>query len=422
MSSLSEPLARIAAISLHTSPLDQPGTGDSGGMNVYVRSVTEGLARRGIAVDVLTRCAGRGVPQVEHLGPLTRIVQVNAGPCAPTPKDDLPGLLPRFEEGIVSWEDGEGPYDLVHAHYWLSGRVGLEASARWGVPLVVSFHTLGEVKNLALPDGMEPAHRIRTERRAIAAADRVLVPTATEAENVVALYGASGDRVRVVPSGVDRTVFAPRSKEEARRRLGLEAGTVLLFVGRLQPLKGPEVAIRAAAEVIRRGWDAVLVVLGGPSGPGGPSYAEDLREVAIREGVGERVVFLDPRPHEQLPWVYSAADVLVMPSRSESFGLAALEAQACEVPVVAASVGGLRHVVEDGITGLLVQGHEPADHTEAILRILGDPGLAVGLGRAGRRRAGTFGWDEATDGVLDVYGELLPGLAPAALGSTAGIV
>jgi D-inositol-3-phosphate glycosyltransferase len=414
MSIMSDPV-RIAAISLHTSPLDQPGTGDSGGMNVYVRSVAERLADRGVAVDVFTRCAGRGVPEVERVGPHTRIVQVNAGPCAPVAKDDLVGLLPRFEDGILSWAEAEGPYDLVHAHYWLSGRVGLEASARWRVPLVASFHTLGEVKNRALAATDEPAARLEAERDTIAGADRILVPTPAEFENLVRLYGAAPGRVRVVHPGVDAASFSPRPKEEARRRLGLSGRTVMLFLGRLQPLKGPDVAIRAAAKAMRRGLapEAVLVVLGGPSGPGGRSYVGGLRDLAAREGMA--VEFLDPRPHEELPWVYSAADVLLMPSRSESFGLAALEAQACSVPVVAASVGGLRHVVEDGVTGFLVEGHEPSLYAERLLQILGDPALAGELGRAGRRRAAAFGWDGATDGVLDVYTELLPDLTPASV-------
>jgi D-inositol-3-phosphate glycosyltransferase len=418
MSTMSDPV-RIAAISLHTSPLDQPGTGDSGGMNVYVRSVAERLADRGVAVDVFTRCAGRGVPEVERVGPHTRIVQVNAGPCAPVAKDDLMGLLPRFEDRILSWAEAEGPYDLIHAHYWLSGRVGLEASARWGVPLVVSFHTLGAVKDraLAATDGPEPAARLQAERDTIAGADRILVPTLAEAENVVRLYGAAPGRVRVVHPGVDAASFSPRPKEEARRRLGLSGRTVMMFLGRLQPLKGPDVAIRAAAEAMRRGLgpDAVLVVLGGPSGPGGPAFVEGLRGLAAREGMADRVLFLDPRPHEELPWVYSAADVLLMPSRSESFGLVALEAQACSVPVVAASVGGLRHLVEDGVTGFLVEGHEPSRYAERLLQILGDPAMAGELGRAGRRRAAAFGWDGATDGVLDVYTELLPDLTPASV-------
>ena len=422
MHGMSGPVARIAAISLHTSPLDQPGIGDSGGMNVYVRSVALGLAERGIAVDVFTRCAGRGVPEVEEIGPLTRVIQVNAGPCAPVDRGDLLGLVPRFEDGLASWRREADPYDLVHAHYWLSGEAGLEASSRWGVPLVVSFHTLGEVKNLALNgDGSEPAERLEAERRAVAGADRVMVPTPADAEDVGRLYGAGHDRVRVVPPGVDGAAFSPRDGGEARRRLGLDGRRVLLFVGRLQPVKGADVAIQAAADVLRDRPDAVLVVVGGPSGPMGPSYARGLRDLAAREGVADWVAFLDPRPHQELPWIYAAADVLLMPSRSESFGLAALEAQACGIPVVAASVGGLRYVLEDGVTGSLVDGHDPGRYAERVLRILDDPRLAWRFGEEARRRASTFTWERATDGVVRVYGELLPGLAPApAVG--AGIV
>ncbi|MGH2764908.1 MAG: glycosyltransferase [Actinomycetota bacterium] len=417
----SAPRARIAAISLHTSPLDQPGTGDSGGMNVYVRSVTERLADQGVAVDVFTRCAGRGVPEVEPIGSLTRVIQVGAGPCAPVAKGDLPRLLPRFEAGVLARAEAEGPYDLVHANYWLSGRVGLAAAARWDVPLVASFHTLGEVKNRALGgDGVpEPGLRLEGERRAIRGADRILAPTPAEVVHLVDLYGAAPERIRIVAPGVDATAFSARPKDQARRRLGLDARTVVLFLGRLQPVKGPDVAIRTVAEAFRRDpalmHGTFLVVVGGPSGDGGDSYAEGLRRLAERQGISDRVVFLDPRPHQELPWVYSAADVLLMPSRSESFGLAALEAQACSVPVVAASVGGLRYIVEDGASGFLVDGHDPAAHADRLLRILGDPDLATSLARGARARAFGFAWDETADGVLGAYAELLPELAPASV-------
>jgi D-inositol-3-phosphate glycosyltransferase len=416
-----EPRARIAAISLHTSPLDQPGTGDSGGMNVYIRSVADRLADRGVAVDVLTRCAGRGVPEAEQVDPLTRVIQVNAGPCAPVPKGDLTRFLPRFEAGILARAEAEGPYDLVHAHYWLSGRVGLAAAERWGVPLVVSFHTLGAVKNRALAGGEapEPRRRLAGEREAIRLADRIMAPTPAEAAHLVELYGAAPSRIRIVPPGVDGDVFAPRPKEEARLRLGLDGRRVVLFVGRLQPLKGPDVAIRTAAEAFRREpdrtGDVALVVIGGPSGAKGPSYVEGLRRLADAEGIGERVVFLDPRPHEELPWVYSAADALLMPSRSESFGLAALEAQACGVPVVAASVGGLRYVVEDGVSGFLVGGHDPRDHAGRLLAVLGDQELAANLARGARARASRFTWETTTEGLMEAYSELLPELAPASV-------
>jgi D-inositol-3-phosphate glycosyltransferase len=425
MASVSDPTAqparaRIAVISLHTSPLDQPGAGDSGGMNVEIRALSKRLADRGLAVDVFTRCAGRGVPEVDSLGPLTRVIQVPAGPCAPVGKGELPGLVPAFVASVVARAEAEGPYDLVHAHYWLSGRAASAAKARWGVPLVASFHTLGEVKNLAGGiEAREPAVRLDGEREAVRAADRILAPTALEAENLARLYGADPARIRVVPPGVDAGRFRPRDREAAKRALGLK-GRVAMFVGRLQPLKGPDVAIRTVAEAGRLAPEAtrdlVLAVVGGPSGEG-PAYLARLRRLAADEGIGDRVRFLDPYPHEQLPDVYSAAEVLLMPSRSESFGLAALEGQACGVPVVAAAVGGLRWTVAHGTSGFLIPGHDPGPYARRVVDVLQDPALAARLSVGARERALSFNWDLTLAGVLDAYTELAPGLLADALAS-----
>jgi D-inositol-3-phosphate glycosyltransferase len=415
---MSDPMtrpARIAVISLHTSPLDQPGSGDSGGMNVEIRALFEGLSERGVAVDAFTRCAGRGVPEVEQVGSLTRVIQVPAGPCAPVAKGSLPGLLPSFVDAVIARAEAEGPYDLIHAHYWLSGRAAAAAKARWGVPLVVSFHTLGEVKNLATGAyAAEPEVRLEGEREAIIAADRILAPTALEAENLAALYGAHGNRVRVVPPGVDPEEFRPQDRRTAAAALGL-SGRVVMFLGRLQRLKGPDVAIRAVAEALRLApglsEDLTMAVVGGPSGEKGDAYVARLRAVAAEEGIGDRVRFLDPRPHEKLPTVYPAAEVLVAPSRTESFGLAALEAQACGVPVVAAGVGGLRTVVEHGRSGFLVDDHDPRAFAERLVEILGDPDLASRLSAGAREHALDFSWDQTITGILDAYGELVPGVA-----------
>jgi len=413
--------ARVAVVSLHTSPLDQPGTGDSGGMNVYVREVTGRLARRGVAVDVFTRCAGRGVPEVEDVGPLTRVIQVNAGPCAPVPKDELPALVPLFVDHVLDRYRTDGrPYDLVHAHYWLSGSVGSVARSRWAVPLVASFHTLGEVKNRALgPGALETPARLLGERQAIMAADRILVPTPLEAEHLTALYGAPADRVRIVAPGVDTEWFRPRPKEQARERLGLRGRRVAMFLGRIQPLKGPDVAIRTVAEAIRRDLDAtrglVLAVVGGPSGSGGPSELDGLARLARSLGIGDRVRFFPPRPHEELPWVYSAADVFLMPSRSESFGLAALEAPASGVPGVAAAGGGLGYVVADGQSGVLVEGHDPGRHAARLLEVLREPALSRRLSMGAVGQAARYPWTETVEGVLGTYGELIPALAPTAV-------
>ncbi len=412
------PAARVAVISLHTSPLDQPGTGDSGGMNVEIRALAERLGARGVAVDIFTRCAGRSGPEVEVVGPLARVVQVPAGPCAEVDKLDLPALVPDFAESLVRRATELGPYDLVHAHYWLSGPAGIAAARRWEVPLIASFHTLAEVKNLAAAGAgvREPLARVVGERRVIEAADRVLAPTRQDARALIELYGADPERVRVVPPGVDRTVFFARDRGEARSRLGLGGGPVLLFVGRLQELKGPDLAIRAFAQAVRQGSlrEATLLIVGGPSGTEGGSILQRLKRVAADEGVLDRLLFAPPVPHEELSWVYSAADMLLMPSRSESFGLAALEAQACGVPVIASRVGGLRTAVRHGASGYLVEGRDPRAYASRILAILDSPPLAARLGRGAVGHAARFPWDATVDRLVGVYAELLPVLEAAA--------
>ncbi len=412
--------ARIAVISLHTSPLDQPGSGDAGGMNVEVREVATRLADRGVAVDVFTRCAGRGVPEIELLGPLTRVVQVPAGPCAGVDKLQLPELVVQFAEEVARRGEALGPYDLVHGHYWLSGGGGLLAARRWGVPLVLSFHTLAEVKDLALADleQREPSVRGAGERRAIRAADRVVVPTASEAHHLVELYGARPARLRVIPPGVDGSVFFARPRAEARRRLGLGSGPVVLFVGRLQELKGPELAIRAFAEAMRRDPDgmarAELVLVGGPSGPGAEGILPMLEHVAVLEAATDHVRFVTAQPHEEMPWVYSAADLLVVPSRTESFGLSALEAQACGVPVVGARVGGLTVSVRDGASGYLLDPRDPKAYAERALAILSSPELAARLSDGAVAHASAFPWERTVDDLLAVYAEFVPALEAAA--------
>jgi D-inositol-3-phosphate glycosyltransferase len=411
--------ARVAVLSLHTSPLDQPGTGDSGGMNVYVRALSERLADRGVALDVFTRCSGRGVPQVEELGPLVRVIQVQAGPCAPVAKEDLPTLLPEFSGGVMG--GGEARYDLVHAHYWLSGSAGRAVKRAWDVPLVASFHTLGKVKNLADLDDPEPMRRLGGEHAVVREADLILAPTPAEAAHLLHLYGARPERIRLVPPGVDLERFRPRPATEARWRLGLDGRRVILFVGRLQRLKGPDVAIRAFAGGRQRRpelfEEAVLVVIGGPSGPGDAGTEMGrLRRLAVRLGVGDRVRFVPPVPHEELPDFYAAADVVLMPSRSESFGLVALEAQACGVPVIASAVGGLPYVVADEETGFLVP---PGDHeafAQGLVRLLGHPGLRARFSSAALRQAGHYSWERTANLVHSIYGELVPALAdPGAL-------
>ncbi|HEY3211083.1 MAG TPA: D-inositol-3-phosphate glycosyltransferase [Actinomycetota bacterium] len=412
--------ARVAVISLHTSPLDQPGIGDSGGMNVYVLSVAERLAEQGIAVDIYTRCHGENAPQVEQLGTGTRLIHVQAGPCAPVPKERLPDVLPRFLNGVLEQAAADegarrhSAYDVVHSHYWLSGWVGARAKEIWGVPHVTSFHTLGKVKNSALPDGddPEPPARLAGERKVITGADRILAPTPAEADLLVKLYGADPGRIRIVPPGVDRSVFYPRRKEEARARLHLANTRLLLFVGRLQPFKGPDVAIRAVAEASAVAPDLMRdVVLGVVGGSTGRDADHDevtrLMELTSTLGMADRVVFFPPQPHGRLADFYSAADAVLVPSRSESFGLVALEAESCGAPVIGAAAGGLRFVIRDGVSGFLVDGHDPAEYANRILRLLSDPALAARLSAGAIGHAAIFSWDATASGIRSVYREVL---------------
>jgi D-inositol-3-phosphate glycosyltransferase len=385
-------------------------------MNVYIRSVAERLAAQGLDVDVFTRCRGRDAPEVEEILPGHRMIQVQAGPCAPVPKEDLPRFLPAFLGGVLERQRREGTaYDVVHSHYWLSGWVGRSTKEIWGVPLVASFHTLGKVKNVSLArdDRPEPGNRLAGEERVIRQADRILSATPAEAAHLVGLYGADPDRIRVVPPGVDHEVFFPRRADEAKARLHLSGARLVLFVGRLQPHKGPDVAITALAEAVSRNpratEDVVLAVVGGASGrsESGADEVARLMDLAAASGVGDRVMFFPPQPQTRLADFYTAAELVLVPSRSESFGLVALEAQACGTPVVAAATGGLRYVVQHGETGFLVDGWDPANFAGRMLDLLADPATARRMGAAGVGRAMQFSWDSTTADILSVYRELL---------------
>ena len=406
--------SRVAVVSVHTSPIDQPGSGDSGGMNVYIRNVTERLAERGVEVDLFTRCRGGQDHEVRELAPGIRVVSVKAGPCNPIPKADVPRFLPEFLGGVlrIAREDGRS-YDIVHTHYWLSGWVGRAAKEVWHAPLVASFHTLGKVKNYSLARGErpEPAPRLAGEERVIAEADRILAPTPSEAAQLVGLYGADPAHIRLVPPGVDHTIFHPLDREAARERLHLCRLRLALYVGRLQPHKGPDVAVRTLAEAVARdpeaAGDLVLGIVGGPSGSDQGAEMSRLMGLATALGVSDRVMLFPPQPQAKLADFYAAADVVLVPSRSESFGLVALEAGACGTPVVGAAVGGLRYVVDDGLTGFLVEGHDPGEHAERMLQILRDADLAARMGIEASQRSLRFTWDSTADGLLQVYRELL---------------
>lgn len=400
---------RVAMVTVHTSPLAQPGTGDAGGMNVYVLEVARRLARRGTAVELFTRTTSAAQPDVVEVEPGVVVRHVAAGPYEGLSKEDLPGQLCAFAAGMmrVAAHAPVGYYDLVHSHYWLSGQVGWLAADRWGVPLVHTMHTMARVKNLHLADGDEPEPRGREigEAQVVEAADRLVANTDREARELVELYDADPARVAVAEPGVDLVTFAPGSQTEARAALGLPADAVLLlFVGRIQPLKGPDVLVRAAAEIVRRRPDLrrrlVVGILGGASGTG-VRTPMGLDVLAEGLGIGDLVRFVPPVDRRTLARWYRAADLVAVPSHSESFGLVAVEAEACGTPVVAANVGGLPTAVGDG--GVLVDGHDTAAWASAIERVALDPSLRAALSRRAAEHAQQFGWERTADRLLTIY-------------------
>jgi D-inositol-3-phosphate glycosyltransferase len=406
---------RVAMLSLHTSPVEQPGTGDAGGMNVYVGEVARRLAALGVEVDVFTRATSGDLPPVEQVAPGYVVRNVIAGPLEPLPKQELPTQLCAFTAAVLRAEAAREPgwYDLVHSHYWLSGQVGWLAKERWGIPLVHTMHTMARVKNLALADGdlPEPSARAIGEAQVVEAADRLIANTSAEAAQLAELYDADPDAVSVVAPGVDLDVYRPGSRAEARRLLGLPADrTILLFVGRIQPLKAPDLVVRVLAHLVEHEphlRDRLLaVVVGGPSGPGGDELAR-LHDLARRLGVHDLVRFQPPVPPGRLADFYRAADVTLVPSYSESFGLVALESQACGTPVVAARVGGLVTAVDSDRSGALIDGHDAAAYAAAVMRLTRDPAMIARRSAWAREHATGFGWDRTVAGVLDVYAEAL---------------
>jgi len=416
---------RIATISVHTSPLDQPGTGDAGGLNVYMVEVARQLAARGVEVEIFTRAVCRDTPPTVELVPGVLVRNMVAGPFEELDKNALPSQICPFTFGVLRTEAAHPPgrYDLVHGHYWLSGQVGAVAAERWGVPLVQSMHTLGRVKNLALASGdcAEPAVRIRGEDEVVAAADRLVANTADEARQLTELYGASPRQVETVSPGADLSLFRPVPDTAAvRRRLGLPPdAVVLVFAGRIQPLKGPDVALRAAAALLRLSpalaERLVVVFVGGPSGSevGAPGR---LSALAASLGIAGHVRFEPPCAQRELADWYRAATMVLVPSHSESFGLVALEAQACGTPVVAAAVGGLRTAVRDGFSGVLVDGHDPEAWARVLAGLTASPVRLAELSRGAVAHASGFGWPATADRLVEVYTGAMASMGTAVAG------
>lgn len=404
-------MTRVAMISLHTSPLDQPGTGDAGGMNVYVIELSKRLADRGIGVDIFTRATSSQLPQVVEVGDRVLVRNVHAGPFEGLTKGELPGQMCTFAREVMRAEAGHQPghYAAVHSHYWLSGQVGALTRDRWGVPLVHSMHTMAKVKNEALADGdsPEPAARVIGEEQVVEAADMLIANTDIEAKQLINLYDAEPSRVEVVHPGVDLSVFRPIDKAAARERLGLpQDAHVLLFAGRIQPLKAPDVLLRAVAVLLQEDPSLrsrlVVPVVGGPSGSG-LEHPSALVDLAAELGIDDVVWFVPPVTQRDLAQWAAAATLVAVPSYNESFGLVAAEAQATGTPVVAAEVGGLPTVVRHGHSGLLVPTHEPRDWAAAIRRVISDPVLQLNLSMGALEQARHFSWERTAERTLEVY-------------------
>lgn len=402
-------LNRVAVLSLHTSPLAQPGMGDAGGMNVYVLQSAKELAKRGVEVEIFTRATSSADEPVREAAPGVLVRNIVAGPFEGLDKQDLPTQLCAFAAGVLREEarHDAGYYDLVHSHYWLSGQVGWLARDRWGVPLVHTAHTLAAVKNasLAAGDSPEPAARQIGEQQVVAEADRLIANTSEEAKQLVEIYGASTESVDVVAPGADLTQYHPGDKAAARAELGLDPReTIVAFVGRIQPLKAPDVLLRAAAELVARepGLPLRVLVVGGPSGSG-LDRPDSLIELADELGISARVTFVQPQPSKRLAQFYRAADVVAVPSYNESFGLVAIEAQACGTPVIAADVGGLGVAVKSGETGVLVQGHRTDDWASALGAMVGDRERLARMASEAPLHAADFSWEHTADGLLESY-------------------
>ena len=408
---------RIATLMVHTSPLDQAGTGDAGGMNIYVVEAAQNMAAQGVKVDIFTRRTNSEIADVVDVAPGVRVIQLNVGPVSGVTKEQLPKMIPdlsaAFKEAL-----SKDSYDVIHSHYWISGKVAMPVAKDLNIPLVHTMHTMARVKNLNLAEGEtpEPMIRVQGETQIVAAADALVANTDAEAASLVSLYEACPDNVSVVSPGVNLKVFTPGTGRAAAREIvGLDKDAhIITFVGRIQPHNGPEVLIRTIAELVSHSphlrAKLIVNIIGGASGAN-QSEVERLKELTTWLGIDDVVRFAPPVLREELPNWYRASDLVCVPSYSESFGLVALEAQACGTPVVATAVGGLRTAVADGISGVLVDGHDPRAWSSVLARLLQEPQRRVLLSMGAVEHASHFGWDATSRGTLDIYDRVLS--APA---------
>jgi len=403
---------------VHTSPLDQPGAGDAGGMNIYVVESAERMAAMGVSVDIFTRRHNPDLPDMVELSSGVRVRHLNIGACSAT-KEELPALIPNLSEAFSKVLENE-KYDVLHSHYWISGKVAMPVAKKFGIPLAHTMHTMARVKNMNLAEGErpEPMIRVQGETQVVAAANALIANTDAEAASLVSLYEACPDNVSVVSPGVDLYTFTVGSgRKAAREAVGLpQDAHILAFVGRIQPHKGPEVLIRAVAEMLNHSPHLrpklITIIMGGASGSG-LGEVERLKDLVSWLNISDVVRFENPVPRAQIPQWYRAADLVCVPSYSESFGLVALEAQACGTPVVATAVGGLRTAVADGISGVLVDGHDPRAWSSVLARLIQEPQRRVLLSMGAIEHASHFGWDATARGTLDIYDRIIATSASA---------
>jgi D-inositol-3-phosphate glycosyltransferase len=396
----------VAMLCIHTSPLDLPGlTRDAGGMNVYIRELALELASfctRIARIDIFTRRVSEDTPQVVWLAPNVRVIHIQAGPITPLHKDELYQYIPLFVCGIAEFCRLEAiRYDVVHSHYWLSSVAATRLSCHWDIPHIAMFHTLGRLKQLANPKEVEPPLRLEIEQRLLHQVDRIIASTADERSQMIRYYRATASRITVIPCGVDLRLFVPHQRSQVRERLGLSADRpIALFVGRLDTFKGPDVLLQAVSMMQQ---DALVVIIGGRLS--GDTDIQSLRILAQDLGIADRVSFLGARSHEEMPLLYSAANVTVIPSYHETFGLAAVESLACGTPVVATRAGGLTTIVKHGETGYLVP-RCPGFFAERMDVLLTDPVLYTRLALMARSSVQRFSWQVVAQEVSAVYEEL----------------
>ena len=406
-------MCRLAILSFHGCPVARLGEKDTGGMNVYVLQLTREFARKGIEVDVFTRYHDPDDPKIVELEDGARVIHLKAGSYEAA-KEDLFDYIPEFLSELYSFQKTEGTtYDLVHSHYWLSGRVGMTLSRTWNVPHVATFHTLAQTKLRARGGEREPARRSKVESLVMRDADAIIVSTEEEKQDAVRLYDAHPQKIKVIPAGVNLDTFKPVNQSIARQRVGIHEKQVILYVGRIEPLKGIDVLLEAAA-LLDRSDDIRVLIVGGS--PGNDAELGRLKALTTELGIESMVTFTGAIKQNKLPDYYSAADVFVLPSHSESFGLAALEAMACGAPVVVSRVGGLKTFIDNGETGYLVPWRCPEPFVQRLEMLLANPLLREAMGRAARAKALQMGWGHAADRMLGFYSSLLRDTLESAAG------